>query len=157
MGNIKFYTIEDWVEAYLRGWGYQDSHLTHVITEKLKSEKSNLHPDDVCFLLDKHIQTYIDTVLPDIKLSAIQKQAYFKMIFLMKKLYLTVNLFDDISVEDERCLSNAFREQLYPIVPDLVQADMFRQSIKIFHPFWKLKKTFVKGVKFVGKTVAKKQ
>ncbi|MBQ9089764.1 MAG: hypothetical protein IJY58_01810 [Alphaproteobacteria bacterium] len=156
MGNIKFYTIEDWVAAYLKGWGYHDEYLTHVITEKLKSEKNNLHPDDVCCLLDKHVQAYVDTLLPETTLNPVQKYHYFKMIFLMKELYLKVNLFDEISVEDERCLFDVFQKQLYPIVPDLIQANMFRQSIKTFHPFWKLKKTLVKGVKFVGKTVVKK-
>ncbi len=149
MGNIRFYTIEDWVDAYLKEWGYTDNTLTNALTEKLKKEKSNLHPDDIGHILDAHILEYVHKILPETGLQNTQKLNYFKMIFLAKELYLKINLFDQVSTEDELLLIQNFKNQLYQVAPDLIQANMFRQSIKTFHPFWKIKKTLVKGLKLV--------
>ncbi len=156
MGSIKFYTIEDWVNAYLKEWGYDSPALTSAIVEKLQKEKGNLHPDDVSKLLDGHIQTYLDSILPETGLPAVQRLNYFKMVFLAQKLYEQINLFDDISNEDEKMLIACFHRQLFQAAPDLIRADMFRQSIKTFHPVWKIKKTLAKGVKLVVKSVSGK-
>ncbi len=156
MGSIKFYTIEDWVNAYLKEWGYDSPVLTSAIVEKLQKEKGNLHPDDVSKLLDGHIQTYLDSILPETGLPAVQRLNYFKMVFLAQKLYEQINLFDDISNEDEKMLIACFHRQLFQAAPDLIRADMFRQSIKTFHPVWKIKKTLAKGVKLVVKSVSGK-
>lgn len=156
MGSVKFYTIEDWVEAYLKEWGYDHPTWTSDLIERLKKEKNNLHPDDVLAFLDQHIQSYINTILPEVGLSDIQKFNYFKMIFLMQKLYQKINLFDEIAPADEKILIDCFQKQLYQVAPDLIQANMFRQSIKTFHPVWKIKKTFAKGLKKVVRAVSKK-
>ncbi len=156
MGSIRFYTIEDWVEAYLKEWGYNDSHLTNTLTEQLKKQKSNLHPDDITHILNKHILEYINNILPETGLQNTQKLNYFKMVFLTKELYHQINLFEQVSAEDELMLIKNFQNQLYQIAPDLIQANMFRQSIKTFHPFWKIKKTLVKGLKRVTNSVSGK-
>ena len=39
MGHIKFYTIEDWIAAYLKEWGYTDTETISEITKLLKNEK----------------------------------------------------------------------------------------------------------------------
>lgn len=156
MGSIKFYTIEDWVNAYLKEWGYDSPALASAIVEKLQKEKGNLHPDDVSKLLDGHIQSYLDNILPETGLPATQRLNYFKMVFLAQKLYEKINLFDEISNEDEKMLIACFHQQLFQAAPDLIRADMFRQSIKTFHPVWKIKKTLAKGVKLVVKSVSGK-
>ncbi len=156
MGSIRFYTIEDWVEAYLKEWGYNDSYLTNTLTEQLKKEKNNLHPDDITHILNKHILEYINNILPETGLQNTQKLNYFKMVFLTKELYRQINLFEQVSAEDELMLIKNFQNQLYQIAPDLIQANMFRQSIKTFHPFWKIKKTLVKGLKRVTNSVSGK-
>ncbi len=156
MGSIRFYTIEDWVEAYLKEWGYADNNLTNTLTEQLKKEKSNLHPDDIGQILNAHILEYINKIMPETGLNDIQKLNYFKMVFLTKELYREINLFDRISGDDELKLIQRFQNQLYQVAPDLIQANMFRQSIKTFHPFWKIKKTLAKGIKLVTKSVSGK-
>lgn len=156
MGSIKFYTIEDWVGAYLKEWGYDTPELTVLMTERLQKEKSNLHPDDVSHLLDSQILAYLNTILPETGLADVQRLNYFKMVFLTQKLYERINLFDSISTEDEAALIACFHKQLYQAAPDLIRADMFRQSIKTFHPVWKIKKTLAKGVKLVVKSVSGK-
>lgn len=156
MGNIRFYTIEDWVGAYLKEWGYDSPSLIKLMTERLQKEKSNLHPDDVSTLLDKHIQSYLDIILPKTGLSMLQRFNYFKMVFLTQKLYEHIHLFDSISTEDEKTLIACFHQNLFQTAPDLIRADMFRQSIQTFHPVWKIKKTLVKGMKLVVKSVSGK-
>lgn len=151
MGNIKFYTIEDWVGAYLKEWGYAEDALVLETVNRLQEEKHNLHPDDVVNLLNTQLLTYLDSILPETELSGIQKLSYFKMIFLHQELYKKYNLFRQISAEEEKELIACFKQQLFQPVPDLIEADMFRQSIKTFHPFWKIKKTFVKGIKLFTK------
>ncbi len=159
MGSIRFYTIEDWVEAYLKEWGYTDVERTATLTAQLKKEKGNLHPDDISRILNAHILDYINNILLQTGLSDIQKLNYFKMVFLEKELYRQINLFEQISAQDELILIQNFQNQLYQVAPDLIQANMFRQSIKTFHPFWKIKKTFakgIKGIKMVAKSVGGK-
>ncbi|MBQ8558073.1 MAG: hypothetical protein IKZ02_04535 [Alphaproteobacteria bacterium] len=152
MGNIKFYTIEDWVGAYLKEWGYTEDALIVETVARLREEKHNLHPDDIVQLLNEQLLDYLDSILPETTLTGIQKLSYFKMIFLHQKLFEKYNLFRQISAEEEKELIACFQQQLFQPVPDLIEADMFRQSIKTFHPFWKIKKTFVKGIKLFTKS-----
>lgn len=149
MGHIKFYTIEDWITAYLKEWGYSDENTQFEITQKLKSQKSNLHPDDISTLLNEHLLIFIHKILPESSLSDIQKLNYFKMVFLSEKLYEKCQLFQQISTDEEKMLIKCFQKHLYQIAPNIIQANMFRQSIKTFHPFWKIKKTFVKSIKLI--------
>ena len=71
------------------------------------------------------------------------------MVFLSEKLYEKCQLFQQISTDEEKMLIKCFQKHLYQIAPNIIQANMFRQSIKTFHPFWKIKKTFVKSIKLI--------
>ena len=74
------------------------------------------------------------------------KLNYFKMIFLLNKGYESCSLFDKILPKDETFLKTLIENNSYPIAPDIIPANMFRQSIKTFHPVWQLKKVVAKSV-----------
>ena len=149
MGYIKFYTIEDWIAAYLKEWDYSDEETLSDIITQLKAEKQNLHPDDVSTLLNNHLLGFLHTILPESSLTDVQKLNYFKMVFLSEKLYERCRLFHSISAEEEKMLVQNLQKHLYQIVPNIIQANMFKQSIPTFHPLWKIKKTFGKSIKLI--------
>ena len=149
MGHIKFYTIEDWIQAYLKEWGYSDNETLSEMIIQLKNEKQNLHPDDVSVLLNNRLLNFIHTILPESSLSDIQKLNYFKMVFLSEKLYEQCHLFRSISSDEEKLIIQKLQQPLYQIVPNIIQANMFKQSIPIFHPFWRIKKTVGKSIKLI--------
>ncbi len=154
MSTIKFYTIEEWVYAYLKEWGYHDSALTARLSNELLKQKKSLQPDEIVKILNQKIMDQIGNYLQGDRLNDLQKLNYFKMIFLTHHLSLKYSLFENLSENSKEELSHYFHQFL--AAPDLILSDMHRQSIKTYHPLWRLKKTFAKGVKAVVHSVKKK-
>ena len=154
MSTIKFYTIEDWVSAYLKEWGYDNPTLAERLSDDLTKQKKSLQPDEIVMLLNQQIMDKIGDYLQGDRLNDLQKLNYFKMIFLTHRLFLKYSLFETLSDTAKEELSHYFHQFL--AVPDLILSDMRRQSIKTYHPLWRLKKTFAKGVKAVVHSVKKK-
>lgn len=153
MSTIKFYTIEDWVSAYLKEWGYEDKVLTIRLSGELKKDQA-LHPDDVVSRLNQRVINSVCDSLHKSGLTDEQKLNYFKMIFLNRHLSQKYDLFENINEAEKAELSRYFHQFLAS--PDLIVSDMQRQSIKTYHPIWRLKKTLAKGVKAVVHSVKKK-
>lgn len=148
MGSITLYQPQDLVAAYLKGWGYQrNDKLIGKLLAQISVQKKNLQIEDISLFLDEYVLTRLNEIMPEVCLPTEQKLAYFKMIFLMKKIYLECSLFDKMSKEQESYLVSCFNNNLYQIAPNILHADMFRQSIKTYHPVWKIKKTIAKGLR----------
>lgn len=154
MSTIKFYTLENWVGAYLKEWGYDDSALTARLSGDIQKQNKSLKPDDVIALLNSRVLTLIRDIFSGGNLTDIQKLNYFKMVFLSRNLALKYHLFEPVSETEKETLAQYFHQFL--AAPDLIVSDMHRQSIKTYHPFWRIKKTFAKGVKAVVQSVKKK-
>ena len=146
MEVIKLYQVDDWIKAYLKSWGYEDDKLVQKIYDDLKKKNpKNITPECVMNYLDGHVMRYLENNL-DMNLEGVQKLNYFKMIFLMNKAYKKCQIFDQISEEENLFLRRCFEQEKYLITPDIIPANMFRQSIKTFHPIWQIKKAVAKGV-----------
>lgn len=146
MEVVKLYQVDDWIKAYLKSWGYEDDELVQKIYEELKQKSSkNITPEYVMNYLDTYVTNYLDSNL-DIALTGVQKLNYFKMIFLINKAYKKCQIFDQISEEENLFLRSCFEKEKYLITPDIIPANMFRQSIKTFHPIWQIKKAVAKSV-----------
>ncbi len=154
MSAIKFYTIEDWVQAYLKEWGYNNPALTARLSGELKKENKTLRPEDVIAVLNQKVMRRIENYLPGDGFGDLQKLNYFKMIFLSEGLAARFALFEEPTPEEYAVLAPRFHRFL--AAPDLILSDMQRQSIKTYHPFWRIRKTFAKGVKAVVHSVKKK-
>lgn len=146
MLSIKLYQTRDWLCAYLKSWGYQDEQLVDELLTQLTEQEKKLQIEDISSFLNKRVLDYLDQSMEETLLLPMQKLHYFKMIFLMKKIYLKCNIFGEISIEQEAYLQSCFNENLYQVAPDILHSNMFRQSIKTYHPVWKIKKTIVKGL-----------
>lgn len=157
MEVIKLYQVDDWIKAYLKSWGYDDDKFVQKIYDEIKAKGvKNISPEYVMNYLDSYVMRYLEKNL-DMNLSDVQKLSYFKMIFLMHKVYKKCQLFAELSQEEINFLRSCFEKEKYLITPDIIPANMFRQSIKTFHPIWQIKKVVAKGVQKVIRSPKKKK
>ncbi len=149
MDIVKLYQVDDWIKSYLKSWGYEDDVLVQKIFANLKEEiNKNITPQDVMEFLNNYVLKLIDEIW-ETDLSQIEKLNYFKMMFLVNKGYQKCQLFLDANLETKEFVSKCLETEKYLVTPDIIPANMYRQSIKTFHPIWKLKKAVAKGVQKV--------
>lgn len=157
MDVVKLYQVDDWIRAYLESWGYEDELLVQKIFNELKRQISkSIAPEDVQNYLDGYVMKYLENKW-DINLEGVQKLNYFKMIFLLNNGAKKCQFFREITKEDDAFLTSCFEKEKYLITPDIIPANMFRQSIKTFHPLWKVKKAVVKSIQKMVPTSKKKK
>ncbi len=156
MEILKLYQVDDWIKSYLKSWGYENEMLVQKIFNDLKRQiHKNITPQDVMNFLDNHILMLVDEIW-ETDLRQVEKLNYFKMVFLMDKGYEKCQLFLPNNSDTKNFISSCLERKKYLITPDIIPANMYRQSIKTFHPIWKLKKAVVKGVQKVISTPKKK-
>lgn len=158
MDIVKLYQVDDLIAAYLKSWGYQDEGLVlDIFKEMRKQYAGQITPQDIISFLDGCVLNHLEDKWA-VSLPSIEKLNYFKMIFLLNEGAKKCVLFKKLSPKEETFLQTLFENEKYLIAPDIIPANMFRQSIRTFHPVWKLKKAVVKGVqKIVPNTKNKKR
>lgn len=146
MDIVKIYQIEDFVKSYLKSWGYQDEvFLDKMITQFKKNRDGDVNIEDVISFFEEKILSYLNEKW-NLTFSKDEKINYFKMLFLLNKGYEKTSIFEKITDEDNLLFQSYLQENSYEIAPDITKSNMLRQSIKTFHPVWKVKKTIVKSV-----------
>ena len=103
---------------YIQTWGFSPNNYSYAIMDKLSFE-------DLKLKIESLVKETLDNP---------NQVAYFKMIFLIEKLYLSFPIFSDLSEKQKKDLKTIFINKKCLAAPELLFSVMVPQQIKIYNP-----------------------
>lgn len=108
---------------YIQTWGFSPNNSSYAIINKFSFEELKLK-----------IESLVKETLDNPNMPMEYQVAYFKMIFLIEKLYLSFPIFSDLSEKQKKDLKTIFINKKCLAAPELLFSVMVPQQIKIYNP-----------------------